>query len=417
MPPRGQDLGTKNPFRLRVGMDVPGFEGINTEQDPAAIRDSQFQHLENVRWKGGRLISRNGLAKVNSGAAMLGSVIGGGSDATLDSPTPLSAGGGGGGSSLVGVGGDVLYRFDPVFGARTVPIVNSSSGSVLWQSAMYFVNAQVNPPVLYAFDPGGNLPPRAVAVFTAMTSSAPYGASLCGNCADGKLYVALTSSDAVNTMSVFSWDGKTVATEEQVAGFGTPIIFAYREGLIYHTGGAPSASDTWRYRNAAGTWASLGGTPGGGFSTVTPVSAAVYKDVAYIAVNTTGATSRRILSYDGSTFTTARTVTGALFSLLSFDGSLLYLWDAGGAQGGDAVGTFDGSTWTDTAKDLSGTSSRLASMIDYQNELHIVGVAGVSAPELVRTTSRAVTGSYTTVLSDTGGFEPACDVHPHLAVL
>lgn len=67
-----------NNFRLRVGVDVPEFQGMNTEREPSSVPQAQFQELVNVRHDGGKIVNRKGLAKVNSGGAITGTPTGAG---------------------------------------------------------------------------------------------------------------------------------------------------------------------------------------------------------------------------------------------------------------------------------------------------------------------------------------------------
>jgi hypothetical protein len=84
---------------MRVGINLPRWRGTNTLGDASSCADDEFRALENVEHDGNKWVSRDGLAKVNSAAAMTGSVYG-----IWD-----ESDGGGGGSGL-GLGGPVrLY--------------------------------------------------------------------------------------------------------------------------------------------------------------------------------------------------------------------------------------------------------------------------------------------------------------------
>ena len=63
------ELGTKSPFRLRLGQNIDRFRGVNREADPAAIRDDQFQDAVNIRLTAaGKVTPRGGQSKVNTTA-------------------------------------------------------------------------------------------------------------------------------------------------------------------------------------------------------------------------------------------------------------------------------------------------------------------------------------------------------------
>lgn len=110
--------GPKQPdVSVRVGRDVRGFAGVNTEQDAASIGLEQFQTLTNVRWRGGRLINRSGLTKVNSGGAMTGKVLAMAGDAAYAARKSGGSGGDSGpsqgGSALYGLENSYIYRYTP----------------------------------------------------------------------------------------------------------------------------------------------------------------------------------------------------------------------------------------------------------------------------------------------------------------
>jgi hypothetical protein len=59
-----------------VGLTHRRFRGTNTRGDAGSIADDQFRALENVEHDGMKWNSRDGLTKVNSAAAMTGTVYG-----------------------------------------------------------------------------------------------------------------------------------------------------------------------------------------------------------------------------------------------------------------------------------------------------------------------------------------------------
>ncbi len=56
----GQPRDINSPIDLRVGVDVEGFKGVQTEKDPGGIDRTALQRAYNVRNKAGRLVSRGG---------------------------------------------------------------------------------------------------------------------------------------------------------------------------------------------------------------------------------------------------------------------------------------------------------------------------------------------------------------------
>lgn len=58
--PKNQELGTRSPYRQRMGIDIPTFRGVNKEADPGAIDNSQWQHAYNARIAAGGIVSRGG---------------------------------------------------------------------------------------------------------------------------------------------------------------------------------------------------------------------------------------------------------------------------------------------------------------------------------------------------------------------
>jgi hypothetical protein len=84
-----------------VGLTHRRFRGTNTRGDAGSIADDQFRALENVEHDGVKWNSRDGLAKVNSAAAMTGTVYGIWDDGE----------GGPGGGGATGGGGVRIYGF------------------------------------------------------------------------------------------------------------------------------------------------------------------------------------------------------------------------------------------------------------------------------------------------------------------
>ena len=63
---KGQELGTKSPWKMRAGIDLAGFTGINRQKHPGAMFDSEVYDAINVRIVGGRLDNRWGQEKMSS---------------------------------------------------------------------------------------------------------------------------------------------------------------------------------------------------------------------------------------------------------------------------------------------------------------------------------------------------------------
>lgn len=163
----------------------------------------------------------------------------------------------------------------------------------------------------------------------------------------GYLYMGgLASGD------VTRWSGSVLETDE-VAPVTAPVIMAvFRETLMAF------GTQSCKKRNLDGTWSAV--SMPGGVTSFKPRAAVTYKDRLYIggfddATDDTGL----ILVFDGTSLTVARTLTvstnntdvGCTDLAVSF-GYLYYAYNALDVSVAK-IGRYDGTTWTDSHKDMN----------------------------------------------------------------
>lgn len=354
MPMKGQERGMRNPFVLRAGITLPRVRGTNTQGDASSIGDDEFRALENVQHDGVKWNSRDGLAKVNSGAAMTGSIYG-----IWDE----SGDGGGGGGSGLGLGGPVrlyggvnnnaanlIYAYDS--GLTTVGQqikVNPGESSFGAMIALHDEFVQLLPTPLQEATEGTDADNEARIllggtngkVYMWRPAFVPEGKTLldvaptprllfqCPGLSasdditsfvfvDGLLFVA---SDAGSDVKVFSFDGSTVTLEDTISTMDTGILGAW-QGQVYCATNAQSI----RQRDWAGAWTSL--TFPGTVTAFIPRQILEYGLNLYFAGQDGSGGTGEILKWDGSSLTVARSIAGdtKILALEVFDDTLTYLY-------------------------------------------------------------------------------------------
>lgn len=165
---------------------------------------------------------------------------------------------------------------------------------------------------------------------------------------------------------VYSWDGATLTTDITGVLTGDMIIAKYREDVIVW------GTNTAKRRNG-GAWSSI--TMPGGLTSFKARAAAVFKDKLYVGGidevgGAGGAWVPRILVWDGTSCTIARSLAsgsvannnleGVLALTVAF-GQLFFAWsDTSATAGRGIIGSYDGTTWTDTVKNLFSTPSTVS---------------------------------------------------------
>lgn len=427
--PKGQERGVRSPYRLRAGIDIPRFRGVNTQGDPGCIGEDEFQKLENVRHNGVFLEERPGLTKVTSGGALTGSVYGVFDEGAQD--------GGTGGAANVriyaagdsSVNGAQLYAYDDMQTtvSQGVPLNSTLSAGIA--TSAYPQHSRNRLLVGGSSGYVGSWTPAAIPTGSTLLASAPSPSVLFRLATDalgvsgfteaaGVLYVTARYSGGSR---VYSYDGATVAQEDEVAGAGL-CLQTYREE-VYATY-ATTGLNTIRKRNLAGTWSSL--TMPGTMTQFSGGHAMVYKDVLYIsgetvAPDTAGA---YLLSWNGTTCAVARGPLGGganstSAGLAVFNGCLYWLYHDK-ANNHAVIAKYDGSTWTDAEKNLStqlgGTDYTPFGLTVFKDNLYaILDEASPAQGVLIRSPGTTTSGTWVT--ADSGTTVYGFSAHPGMVVI
>lgn len=399
--------GIRTPSDMRVGVGgFPPFEGVNKSLDPSAIRETQFAHLENVRrTRKGILIERGGQQKTHDSA--IDTVEGFYDASDIGAPVARTAGPG------IYSPDNHIFRFHPSVGLLDydiVPAERSPAAVVLKRNTrdtlhVFAVGTRVAPPpntsFVYWDEVTSGAPPtyKDTGHTTAITPASlesPSGVVRVGSV----VYVGIRSTTGGVGARVLRWDTAAKwnsltnpAVSDQpglhsrptlylaASPDGTQVIAFYNSGVVGSN--AIAGNIAVRLRNAAGTWGDVAPALAVGDLGLVVTSAAVYRGVLYIGgyvqVDTyvhpvdgiVGVTDAVIYTWNGTNLAEVHRIQHpfppgtppgpdkfyAIDSLAVHDDKLVYGWgDARGtvsAPAVAAVGTYDGSTWTNTAKDLA----------------------------------------------------------------
>ncbi len=370
MPRQQPELGTKSPYRLRLGQQIDRFRGINREADPGAIRDDELQDARNIRLTAsGQIVPRGGKAKVNA-SAMSGCVEG-----LIDDEDPTIA------TIFAGVdgsGAQHIFKFPISLREDAVAAGDGTLGSPRGT----YLNQGV-----YVRTSGGQRQVSALSLGEVKTSlfnldSATYQIPSSSAELGTNLFVAV---GAGGTATLFKWDGTTNTVEDTVgpAPLSAPTDVIVRSGEVYwiaDESGSPGTGVV-RRRTSAGAWSnyvSYSGLPESlDFLTYYSVDGHLYA-----VVNSHPPV--RIYRITSGAVTLVNTITGAGFNAWAqFNGYLYYLlYDP--SLGGFTLGRFNGTTWDNTYKvapfDDDGLNSDAASIIAAgPNLVALRDVGGVAA--------------------------------------
>jgi hypothetical protein len=259
-------------------------------------------------------------------------------------------------------------------------------------------------------------------------------------------------------LNVWSFDGRNIVLEDTYTAtpshtnppgaYGT-ALGQYREELLTavamerSVGAVSEYPDRIRKRTAGGTWSSLSLPAGVDDFAASFSRMAVYQDKLYIlghgvmpaahATNIGGI----VLSWDGSALAVAQNTISAssdgssqaLRCPVVFNGYLYYLHSPAGANTTVYVGRFDGSSWTNTHKQLStqfavAAHSNVTSLDVYQGNL-VATVTNTSTGvnQIVMSPGTDTSGTWTSEFSYTGiqlwgpGSRSSSSMGLHTAVL
>lgn len=387
--PKGQELGLRSPFSIRVGITHAELEGVNTQRDPGAIRDVQLQDGINIRLTGGRVVNRGGQSKLHSNDLGDENICirgifdvpfgGGGAQAYVFGGVQLDPGGPHGGHVTIGRASRVNtddpaleYKQDLGTGCASSAAVDVGSTVQICAAVLTDGMRTSSTPGLYVTAPGA-VPPKSTAVkfgdriftysneagdvyeFTRVDGIASYRKLFtCGSrisdviCVQERVVVG-TEDAVLNVLYLGGWDSGNLYRYDEVSGLTTDGtgFGATRQILSYYRDKVVIANDaTLRIRTAVGTYTSVAWPVG--MVAAFPTDLEVYKDVLYISFKEDSAPAKVLVAYSGTTTSVVHTIAPPLggitacYSLASFNGYLYF------THSQYVIGRFDNSTWTDT---------------------------------------------------------------------
>lgn len=361
MPRNQPEAGNRSPFRLRVGVEVDTWRGVNKESDPGAIADSQFQSAINVRiLPNGSVICRGGQSKL-FGNALGGCVTGIFDDERPAVPTQWWFGGGYNGgpnpNNIIGI--DTTVNAMSLFVDPTYPYGGFWWAATFYNGAIHVMITDNNTQIaLVKWDPVNQQTVLLHDFSGAGLGANPNPTGL--TVANGLLYIGIM--DGSTHCKVYTWDGASVVFDSDLGAMTAPPIMATynNEPYIAICAALTAHADAPIYRRTGGVWSSLGAP------SISAFDMAVFNGKLYICgkIGVVGGNyAGKILSWDGASLAVVRTLTFAsnratVFTLGVMGGFLCYVYaddkyPSLGGSGAFLVGTYDGTTWTDSAKDLT----------------------------------------------------------------
>lgn len=396
MPRQQPESGRRSPLRLRLGINLDTFRGINLENDPGAIGDDELQLANNIRiLANGKIVGRGGQEKVNT-SAMSGCVDGLIDDEMNDDDDEDSR----------------LFYDKNGTNASTFKVVGTKAGEspedvVDNLGANEFARfaefegrlIACNKSSFYEIDP-------AIGTGTLLDTT---GATANDTDINGVVLHDFKLWFAAKENKVYTWDGDTVAT------VGT--------GLGGYAGNSPDpGGKVFRYkgdayftnahvfkRYAGGTWTAVA-LPGS-LTSFRCFGAVELLDVLYLfGADRIGAANINfvIVSYNGTATAVARTVTNEAVAANSFTGvtcavvvdDVMYFGWHNTTTDNVIVGRYDGTTWTNTYHDVTAdgvSTGAPRAMAHFDRRLWMSGTFGFP---LMRSEQDDFTDAWTEVDSD-----------------
>jgi len=386
-----------NPFEFRQGVEFQ-WRGMYTEGDPAGIPPNHFRFMQNTRFIGGDVTERPGLqpfsGQLHDPAACIRLIADyqtGGSGAVK---LWILADGCPGISSSVGFSVTNLdqeqspeYQRWVYYNGLSTSVALALFGGVLHigsddtlrklerlqvpygTEALSLAGSQMDLPI-HTFDTDE--------VVIAMREF------------DSKLFMAIKDTGGADD-KIVTWDGVSIVDDDTSLATAPADPRAFADYRIQNGGDALvcllGANFAYRATGDPPTaWTEV--TPGG---TYDGVSAVPYKDKLWIA-----SADGDIWSWDGSSATNEHTPTGAtaIRGIAVFNGELVFCYETAGS--GCIIGSYDGSTWTDSEKDLDAQFTSITGcrdLIEYRNDLY-VGCTHTAGGHLYASPGTDLTGTY-----------------------
>ena len=364
-------------FIHRVGgAEIPRFGGVRRECDPGAIPPNMFRNAVNVRYQGGRLVSRGGQSKFNTGAlsgrvqGIFSSEFEFSTGAPADGTCSEVGVGGGtdiGSEKLYLVGGDTKYIGLYYFGEDQTPLLRrqvydpariadtemaSFGDGRIWVGGYDAANVY-----LRVFSRSGL--PTVVASVAQILNTSMFGSI---ESYEASLYFSVAALADANTR-VYRYTGSAIVQDDAPGWSHRPYLRALPPDLYAIRGGFVSGGLAKIRRKSAGVWADLASSLANFAANGQPV---IYNGALWalgkngVSPSFSGPAAIKIVV--GGTVTTERDLASSAarnhyYALPAvFNGYLYYLYQQNDPSTAAPVslhlGRFDGTTWSDTHKDL-----------------------------------------------------------------
>ncbi len=390
MPRKQPELGTKSPFRLRLGIDIDRFRGVNKESDPGAIQDTEFQELRNVRLlPSGAVAARKGQEALNT-SAVTGCVTGIFDDEDVIGTNKLYYTQISGGTDLL----RTINTHDTIASLHSGDELNSEYRRCLADFDGVLISSKEDSDDLYSVNP-------STGAYTHIADLS--GDNFTADFAhfDGQLWIVV---EAGLSDKVYSWDGTNITLDDSLDGpvgtFGARIAsykpYGGTADLFY------SSDHSVRKRNG-GSWDAValpGGLTAFEAGDMVPYAGKLY----LLGLDNTGSNAAAILAYNGSAISLVNSPTGGrwVMSAAEFNGFLYYAWIRE-ADDDMMIGRYDGMFWDDDYKnltdDIASTNNASAyRMVYWRDDLYICSSAG-----LLRSPGLDVSGTWTRLDSTATG--------------
>lgn len=362
-------------FEFRSGFGGLKWRGMRTEGDPGAMPPGYLRWILNGRIVDGDIHERPGLIKLNSSSFDSACVLGLFSF-NMANPKKLWLLGNGCPGISASAGfyvGHIDTEQDPEFQRSIYYDTITNSISIAKFNGEYYIGSDAvfrklqlanQPWGIEAIEVSGNSQDVPIATFNTTNG---YDANYTIRCMlefDGKLFIGLDNGNGAS--KVVTFDG--VSIRDDKTAIDAPTCFClYRiqnggDAIVMGT----NNTNTIYIRAAGsspGTWTSIG--------THASVDMETYKDVLYIADGSTA-----VWSWNGTSLASANAPASAtaVRALEKFNGYLYYSYDTASAV---LIGRYDGSTWSDSHKNMttqfSGTTS-IRSIESYRGSLFACGL-------------------------------------------
>lgn len=395
----------KYPFNFRTGLNQWKWGGMIPDGDAGSIPPNRMRLVINGTYRFGQILARGGQRLINSAAlhasdACVRNLF----DFPIGTPRQLVILGDGCPDISASVGFSANF-YDEEHSPTYTPGVYYDSSSVAIAGAVFGSDFYVGddlslrrynsirPPygtrqlaisgsgqdtLIYTFSAGTNI-----------SAMIPY---------DGKLFVGV---DNGGSSKIYYFDGVTIYDDDSAFSDTVQRFAPYRDKLIVGFDGSPNEIQV----------RSAGATPGS-YSSVSPSAgtinfwrAASYKDVLYITT-----ADQNLYSYNGSALTQIPIATTGLpanantYGITVAFGNLYVAYEdvTGNAA---KIASYDGTTWTPTAKNLTSDNSLLRAALDliyYRGNLMCATRNSVNLYQIYKSPGETVSGTWTVTNQSSG---------------